>query len=598
MLDQDKAVKNVHLALMYKDLGVSEWGGVSAMRAIKQDYNNSAAHKFMAYQLEYLHGASSLAARSAMLKSILLQPANINTFNSFNEYTSFFEQPQINGSITGYFGNMNYNDGVLKLYGSLPESQLAFKLVARKYKNDGWQAHDWQKYQGLSGTVRWDITHNSTVMLNANTSESRTGDLSTQTDFEALPDPENTTKSELADISAGYVWRMSPKADFIFYVKREYKYKKYASSHLAGAGSTFSDPYMLDYIYNYNKYEWLDDPYTAVQAQQFIKLKGHQLSFGGMWYDSDRDYRLSDVTDIDYYLAGTDVFLFSSSTPFNTSNSKVKSHQSLYLQDIWNPTDKLTVEAAVYSDRIENVNSEEDLAWKDSFYNPRLGAIYKITGNDTFHFSYLKYLQPFDTVERIDAIDVAGHLLPSWFEGARIKEYAASYEHEWKSGMTQIKWFNNKPEYSYLTYENSVVVSRNLHNEYTGIETTVNQLLFKDYGFSAGYTFFKIKNDDVTPLLEGDNHWGWARLTKVHRSGITAAVSISYYDTDYADTSANDESLWTASSFIEYELPNKMGNLRAEVQNIFNERFSGVPLSDIGGILPQRTYGFRMEINF
>ena len=598
LLDKDLAVKNVHLALIYHDLGISEWGTLTAMKAVKQDYNNSAANKFLAYQLEYLHGAASLAARSAMLKAFLLQPANVNTFNSFNEYTSFFEQPRINGTLIGSIGNMNYNDGFIGLYGALPDLQLAFKFTGRKYKSDGWQTHDWQKYQGYSGAIRWDITHNSTVLVKAGNSDEKTGDLYSQTDFDTLPDPENTSGSDFANISAGYVWHASPDADFIFHIKREYKYKREVATHLTGTGSAFISPYAFDYEYNYHKYEWLEDPYTLIQALQFLRHGNHQFSFGGMWYESDRDYRFSDVTDIAYYWEGTDIFAFNTSTPAGITSSRVKSQQSYYLQDIWNPSDKLTFEAAIYMDRIENVNSAENLVYDDQFYNPRLGAIFKPTRYDTFHLSYLKYLQPFDTVERIDAIDVAGHVLPSWYEGALIKEYAASYEREWRSGMFQLKLFKNEPALSYSAYENNIAARKEMENEYRGIETAINQLLLKDLGFSAGYTFFKIENDDITPLLEGDNRWGWARLTMVHRSGITAAIAVSNYDTDYKDSSMKDENIWISASFIEYEFPYKRGKIRFEAQNLFDKHFSGVPLSDIAGILPQRTYALIMEINF
>lgn len=593
-LDRDLAVKNVNLALLFYKLGISEWGSVKAMDAVKKDYNNFAAHDFVANQLNYLQGSSSYAARSASLKAFLMKPANANTLNSFNNYTLFFEQPDLSGTITGWAGDMGYRDGTLALHGAFPESNTAFQLTAHKLKHDGWQTHDWQEYQKIKASLKWDISYKDTLSLRTDFSKFKAGDLSSQTQYDTEPDSQNRRETTLENVSAGYVRHLSPDSDILFHFQREFTHKKYGATHLEGTGPAG----IFDYQYDYNKDEWLDDPFTTAQAMQAFKRDGHQLSYGAFVYESNRDYKMNAVTDTDYYWAGTHNFVFNNNERSQVQSLKTKSLQSYYVQDIWNPVDCLTIEAAVYVDHIENVNSEENLTWSDSYFNPRFGLIYRPTLKDTIAFSYFKYLEPYESVVRIDAIDVAGRTLSGFYEGSIIEEVALSYSHEWPAGVLLVKGFVNEPDYEYLTIENSAVVQKELDQKYVGFEIAINQLLFKDVGFAAGYTFLDIEKDRATPLMEGDNHWYWARLTKVHPSGIAASIGASYYDTDYESQAKKDSGFLIVSSYIEYELPKKKGKIRLELHNLFDEQFNGVTLSDVAGVIPRRSFAFMLEFNF
>ncbi|MBU2455623.1 MAG: FecR domain-containing protein, partial [Proteobacteria bacterium] len=536
-LDQDLAVQNVNLAELYKKLGVSEWGSVKAMASMKKDNNNFAAHDFVAGQLDYLHGPSSLGARSSRTKAFLMKPANANAFNSFNNYTLFFDQPDINGTITGWMGNYGYWNGQIDLNGALPEANTAFEIKAQKGQHDGWQTYDWQEYQKLEASVKWDMTYKDTLSLQTEHYSLVTGDLSSRSVYDAMPDSQNHKDTDWKFVRVGYVRKNSPDSNTFFLIQREYKHHKFGQVHLTGSGTV---PPFFDYTYDYNKYEWLDDPFTNVQVMQTLKVAAHDVSVGLFWYESDRDYKIQESTSTDYYWAGTNVFVANTLVNSELGFVRPRKMQSAYIQDIWNPSDAWTIEAALYADKIFNVNSQYELTWSKTYLNPRFGLTFRPTLNDTIALSYKKFLESFESVARIDAVDVAGHILPSFFEGSVTQEVALSWGREWSTGLFVAKTFVNEPNFKYLTTESGQTVQKEWDQKYVGAEMAVNQLLFNDMALAAGFTFFSIDRDRVTPTMEGENKWYWARLTKAHSSGLSASIGASYYDTDYDSPTQQD----------------------------------------------------------
>ncbi len=598
LLDKDLAVKNIKLAQLYRDLGVTDWGTVKAITSMKLDNNSFAAHNFVADRYDHLHGETSIAARSSRLKAFLLAPANVNTLSNSDDYTLFFEQPDISGTVSSSVGSQGFWEISAETNAAVPSANIAFQVDAKKYQKDGFKDYDWEDYEEIDAAVKWDISYKDTLSIKTCFSHETTGDLSAQRTYSSFPDPVNRTRARLGYLSGGYVHHFSPDATLMVYVKREDPSKRYAATHDMGSGTALMTPYAFDYLYDYTLKEWLVDPYIAIQASQFYKIKDHQFNVGMLFYESDRNYRNMETTDTSYYWTGTDILASEENSSTAVVSSKARRQQFYYIQDIWNPFNSLTLEAALYLDRLDNVNSWENLTWTNTSFNPRFGLIYRLTKNDTFHLSWAKYREPFDRVERIDAIEVAGHVFANFYEGTIYEDIIMSYEHEWSTGMFLTRIAKREPTFDYLTYENDVAVQKRWDNQYMLVETSFNQLLFSDMGLSAGHVFFDVRRDKVTPHYESHNHWIWARLTKVHESGLSASVSASYFDVDYDTAGRKDNGFWTASSFVEYEFPKKRGKIRFEINNIFEEHFDSSPLAELTIALPYRTYGVRVEFNF
>ncbi|HUX21504.1 MAG TPA: TonB-dependent receptor, partial [Spirochaetia bacterium] len=100
LLDQDLATKNVSLARAYTKLGLERWGASVALKSIITDFSNASAHIFLADV--YGRMPDRLQAQgSELLQYQLLAPVNRNSFSSFNEYTSLFDQPMFSVELYG-----------------------------------------------------------------------------------------------------------------------------------------------------------------------------------------------------------------------------------------------------------------------------------------------------------------------------------------------------------------------------------------------------------------------------------------------------------------------------------------------------------------
>jgi len=100
LLDQDLAVRNIDLSILYSQLGLSRTAERKAVAAIKSDYTNYSGHLFYSGALSAYDDRSYPAGSEALLARMLM-PANVNTFNTFNDYTAVVEQPESGGQLSG-----------------------------------------------------------------------------------------------------------------------------------------------------------------------------------------------------------------------------------------------------------------------------------------------------------------------------------------------------------------------------------------------------------------------------------------------------------------------------------------------------------------
>ena len=143
LLDRDLASKNIDLSLLYNQLGLSAWARNKAMASVKQDYGNSGGHLFLSGALRDADDRNWAFAGESLLAR-MLQPANINTFNTFNEYTSFFEKPGINGTITGFVGENKTGGGEIIVDGAIPDLNLALAAGGGLSGNGRLARHQWR----------------------------------------------------------------------------------------------------------------------------------------------------------------------------------------------------------------------------------------------------------------------------------------------------------------------------------------------------------------------------------------------------------------------------------------------------------------------
>ena len=591
LLDRDLAVKNVDLAKLFQQLGMSEWGGSKALKSMKYDYGNYAAHSFYAQELRYLTGEFSLGAGSEQLKAFLMKPANVNTLSSFNEYTTFFDQPDVSGSATAALGDMGYRHGDMELRGALPEAGMAVQLQWVRDQREGWRGFDHDDYGRVGLNVKWDPGPKDTVSLRMNHRTRATGDLATETRYDTPVDEEYAADWVATDIDLGYHRRFSDVAAATVYVKRQFRDDVTISDTDAFTiAPGHPDLYPGDYEMATD--QELCEPYTTIQFLQRFNLGRHQLLLGTYQFWSRREY--SGSTDYVYDYFGTPLPVGSTTTATDLGRRQ----HAYYIGDIWQPAAWLTVEGAVYLDYIENGDSAYDTGWSNSYIHPRFGLHLHPGPNDAIRLAYIQFLDPLLAVYRIDPIETAGCVMPQYYEGARLEQISLGWEHEWRRGFFNFRLFTLRSRYEHELIENDRQIARAYDNRYQGLEFAVNQMIGERFGLATGYAMFEIVADEYDPHAESANQWLWARLTYTHPNGISASVGQTAYITDYDQAAIDDARYGLTNLYLQYEFPQKKGRLRMEISNLFDRHFNGAYLSDAAGWLPERFVALRLELNF
>ncbi len=140
LLDQDRAVRSVNLARLYREAGLDEVSLREAGRAVAEDYGNYSAHLFLANSYDQFRDPNRInlryetPAEAEYLIANLLAPAGAGTLSqsiSQGEYSKLFERdgPHVvssteylsrgawsqNGAQFGTFGNTSYSlEGVYR----------------------------------------------------------------------------------------------------------------------------------------------------------------------------------------------------------------------------------------------------------------------------------------------------------------------------------------------------------------------------------------------------------------------------------------------------------------------------------------------------
>src|SRR5690606_38098800 len=145
------------LSYLYGRLGLTAWAEHRALTSVKQDYLNFAGHIFYAGALGRRDERSRGFATEALLGRIL-QPANINTFNTFNDYTAFFEQPGTSGTVTLGAGNHGVRSGSIFAYHAEPAHSVVYNASLSGDTTDGWRGNNDERNGSAIVRVKWEPT--------------------------------------------------------------------------------------------------------------------------------------------------------------------------------------------------------------------------------------------------------------------------------------------------------------------------------------------------------------------------------------------------------------------------------------------------------
>ncbi len=602
LLDQDLSMKNIDLSFLYRQMGLSEWAVSKANAAVKQDYANSSAHLFLGSALTETEDRTQCAMNELLL-AMIMQPANQNTFNAFNDYTAFFESPEIDTTVEGRVGDNDSFGGAVYVNGSHPPTQTAFDFYAF-YRKDGGFRENEDAYRGrVNGRIKWNATERDHFLLQGGVIDADY-EYTVQSGINEIDAPSHAddyTETDTIDIEIGYHHRFSPGADLILY-----------GAHTRG-------PTRLFYYTDYGTYDadapdvhlftrtFLEENTRAsrVQAQQMLVLGDHHGTLGIFHLWGDPTANTEDLYYLDYQ---------KTTYPLAWDRQATDGDQrltSLYLRDFWQITPWLAVDAAIYQDWMTNVDLYADTQWDIEETSPRLGMVLSPRERDTIRIAGFRYLEPY-LAKRVDASDIAGiPIYRSTLPGTVTDEFDLVWEHEWQTGLLRSGIYYLTREYE--AYVRTATYDGNAHrfiegeamaqvteSDARGLNLAWNQLIGNGWGVAVSYELWKTQ-DEIVNAVETDqrlDQLGMVSLSWVAANGLSARLKETWRNTDFIEQNRERENLFITDVSLSYEFPQKRGLIRLAVDNLFDETFNWITnINPYNGRRPAREWLFSVEVN-
>lgn len=577
LLDRDMAVKGVDQSIIYNELGLGHWAKSKALDSVKIDYGNASAHAFLAGAYNSMEGRAR-AGSSELLLSLLMMPASVNALNTYEQYTSFFEKPDLNGVLSGYLGSLE-SGGNLIVTGNLPRSNLSFNSITSYADSDGWRDTDFRRTKGGHGVVKWDPTPKDAFLLDTAYTVLEAGDLSDARYARDAPvHGDDRSENRTGYVNLGYRRNLGHESDlFLTYRYQDTRQELFTRSlfFLDAEGSLLVDEYHDSDA---------DLPYQQVQVHSFTRIADHRLIAGGVHLWRDKAARISYLDDFYGYIDGEYYYLDSVSETYR--NSLSDNYQSIYLQDIWNISGELTLEAALYYDRIKRSNLFSLQTWHEQEISPRAGLVWKPTKADTIRLAGFSYLVP-PVFQRIDPPDIAG--IPVYrnaVEGTDAEEGDLVWEHEWDKGFFSVNLFTASSSVKEKLVDGSFETWK---SSLTGVETVWNQIIGEGLGFSWKLRFRDIDNENA-PEKDRREYMATAALKYQHSSGIFAGCAQMFRFDEFMRREKKGGDIWITDFSFGYKFPRKRGQFRFDVRNLFDNHFNWI-VDDFmftGGRVPVR----------
>lgn len=587
LLDRDLSVKNINQSIVYSQLGLSDWARSRALASVENDYNNSAGHIFLAGALLSMTDRLRAGSSENML-GLLLQPANLNSFNTFQRYTQFFESPGADVLLNGFVGTQGSYGGDIISYGNLPSLNLAFNSSANYSETDGWRGTDYFDTKGVIGSLKWDPTPQDGFLMMGNYAELDEGDTpETRYEVDAPSRPLNYNNNKAGAFTFGYHHHFSPDSDFLFL----YQYRKTNVTFFSRTESDFTlNP---DFLLVSDLNSELDLPYHQVQPHLLKRIGNHQLILGSLqyWRNKENQSRIDDIL----FLKTEPDQAFIKNIRQDISIRTSDRFQSYYIQDIWDVRPNFSLQAAVYYDAMDLSNVFTETEWDQNIISPRFGMVWKISRNDTLRFAAFRYLLA-PAIVRLDPTNIAGvPLLRNATEGTKADEVDVVWEHEWRSGyLWATGFYQDNEKYEKLSTETDLTSRGRLKGASLGL----NQLLIDGLGLAANYYYQEISSS-AAPLKDRQDHLATLGLIYLHPSGLFGGIKQLFRYEDFETSDRENEKIWITDINIGFQFPEKRGGIELGINNLFNHKYNWVTdFFVFRGRVPEREISAKLSLFF
>ncbi|MBF0101978.1 MAG: FecR domain-containing protein [Desulfobacterales bacterium] len=578
LLDQDRAVKNIDLAKIYASLGMNAMAKNRAMISLKDDPSNSSAHLLMATSL-LEEGDRSEAAYTELLKCFLLQPVNQNSFNSFNEYTSFFEKPDLGLNVNLQAANYRSFDYTTTLFGNW--NSVAAQQLLRYSSTQGYKENNFSWYRNNITYVKYQPSIDHDIFFSYKHVSGRSGDTINDTNAYSENDLDYTDYTQNNILGIGYHYKLSPKSDLLISIQAQL-----TDSYIED-GIRSEKPYLIDYpeldaVFDvwpsYSKSTW-DDSFYNISVTHQHAFSEHIWVYGGEFFVGENYYTDHYINEWVYEHELIDTI------EKREDLSITPQHATLYVYDTWRINSKFIAEGGLFYEKTQNANiplSEKEYTIER--VHPRMGLTYTPDRFNTFRTGFYRYLQCITLIpERLQPIDVAGFVVgQNAWESALHQEISFAWDRQLNSStfLSTTLFARERQERWHDTFEE---VFLNKKRQFYGINTEINHMFLEYFAIQGVYEFVRNAEDTyehtVMPNSERfrDDQQFDLRVMFVHPTGWKASIKNSFIQQRLHDTEDfgmdSPNAFWLSNVSLQKEMWQKTATVGLWIDNLFDKKF-------------------------
>jgi tetratricopeptide (TPR) repeat protein len=589
LLDRDLATKNVSLAKIYNQLGFEAWGAFEALNSLNADLTNSSAHLFLADTYGNLPDRSQ-AQSSELDQFFLYAPVNLNSFNNFSEYTSLFERPFKQLTITGEGGNRSYGATTVRTQSG--NARFAHTAFVSYYREDGPRIDEAD--HRVQGTAVMKFSFDAATNMFATLTGVKQvkgqdydrvvsiGEFPNQVSVSETvehPDPTFTHRRDLGEATLGFTHFWTPGS--VLTVKSD---ALYVGVEDHDPDATFAAcPTELG-VGDLSPLFATSDrrsafPYHGVtfQAQQSARLKRHQLIAGGDYTWRRKTRRCSDFVTSSVY---------SGSLSANAEESASERTAAAYLRDDielarWA---HVTI-GARYVDGSYQAPGETARLFHQ--LNPYGGVSLRVRPSTIVHAAVFRNTNSDFLSASIAPSTVAGFVLErNELPTSLRNEAGVAVQNSWRRSFVEVRGFvrtSNAPAFQVSPDDPNPIFAAYADlltppdADFTarGVSLSYNQIVTRRVALFADEQYI---TRDATLVDRQDNQVR-VGVNYIHPAGIYAKVATSFLNQTFSNTPVvglPGGSFTLTDASVQYEFARKRGLLTATMTNMFNRRFRTV----------------------
>jgi Tfp pilus assembly protein PilF len=661
LLDQDRAVRSVNLAAVYRDAGMFDLSVREASRAVSTDYGNFSAHLFLANSYDELRDPNRInlryetPAEAEYLVANLLAPVAAGPLSqpvSQQEYSSLFERDRLGvTSTTEYLSRGAWTEQGAQ-FGIIGNS--AYSLEAAYRSDPGQRPNEDFVELNLSAKFKQQLTPQDDLFVQAIWYQAEGGDRAQYYDPTApFPQGPNlglrTRENQDPILELGYRHEWFPGMQTLVLGARlndRISVQNPAQISLlvdrTPEGLDSVEPFFISQNYHSEL-----NIYSA-EVQQIWQQRRHTTIIGARFQTGDFDTSSLQVGP--YGTINVGFIAPDSTTPVQNTNVVVDYQRlSFYGYHQWQIVDPLWVVAGVTYDHIEfprnfraaPISNQEQT---EDQVSPKAGLIWTPWRNTILRAAYTRSLSgaSIDQSVQLEPTQVAGFLqsfrsiLPESIggaeAGARFETAGVSLEEKLPTGTylgATLEWLHSQQERSLGEFEYNfsgpfaTLGSTPEHQDFRegSLLLTFNQLVGDYWALGARYRLahanLEVNYPEVLPIvdsqdpallkgfrrqqeLESTLHQLDLHATFNHPSGFFGEFQSLWYDQSnegYVVPKPGDN-FWQLNAFAGYRFAQRRAELTLGLLNLTDQDYKLNPLTLYAELPRERTLLVRLRLSF